>query len=131
MLNEQLDLNSPYNPNLFNGPGLEKALSSPDYVFHKQRPDVNDSRITVQKRRTRWTKVRATVLNRGYVPLVLRLISWIFSIAALCLAGFITRHSILGGVETRPSTVMAFVVNGIAIFYLPFIAKVHNVSPFC
>jgi hypothetical protein len=121
MLNDQLDLNSPYDPNPFNDPNLEKVLTIPN-----QKPDVNGARHRVQKRRTRWTKIQATILNRGYVPLVLRLISWIFSIAALFLAGFITRESVVGGVETRPSTVMAFVANGIAIFYLPLIAKVYK-----
>ena len=128
MLNDQLDLNSPYNPNPFNDPDLEKVLSSPDYAIRKQRSGVGGNRLALQKRRTRWTKFQATVLNRGYVPLVLRLISWIFAIAALFLAGFITRNSVVGGVETRPSTVMAFVVNGIAIFYLPLIAKVYKCS---
>src|SRR5208282_4585806 len=90
MLNDQLDLDSPYNPNPFNDPDLEKVLSSPDYGIRKQRPSVNGNRDTIQKRKTRWTKFQATILNRGYVPLMLRLISWIFSIAALFLAGFIT-----------------------------------------
>jgi hypothetical protein len=97
-------------------------------MFVKERPDANGKRRSVQRRRTRWTKIQATILNRGYVPLVLRLISLIFSIAALFLAAFITKFSVLGGVGTRPSTFMAFVVNGIAIFYLPLVAKVYLFS---
>ena len=120
MLDDQLDLNSPYDPNPFNHPDLENVLAI--------RKPKADNRYRVQKRRSNWTKVKATVLHRGYVPLMLRLISWIFSIAALFLAAFITRESVVGGVETRPSTVMAFVANGIAIFYLPWIAKVYKCS---
>jgi hypothetical protein len=93
-------------------------------MFVKERSDANGKRRSVQRRRARWTKFQTTVLNRGYVPLVLRLISLIFSIAALFLAAFITKFSVVGGVGTRPSTVMAFVVNGIAIFYLPLVARV-------
>lgn len=124
MLNKQLDLDSPYDPNPFDDPGLENGIKSPDFNLIKGGPDVNGTRHCIQRRKTRWTKFKATILNRGYVPLVLRLISCIFSIAALFLAGFITRASVLGGVGTRPSTVMAFIVNGIAIFYLPLVAKV-------
>lgn len=55
---------------------------------------------------------------------MLRLISLLFAIAALIIAGFITRYSVMGGVETRPSTVMAVVVNGVSVFYLPMVARV-------
>ena len=127
MLNEQLDLDSPYDPNPYNDPDMERVINSEDPMFMNERQDATGIRYSIQRRKSKWTKFRATILNRGYVPLVLRLISWIFSIAALFLAGFITRFSILGGVETRPSTVMAFVVNGIAIFYLPWVAKVFTV----
>jgi hypothetical protein len=126
MLNEQLDLDSPYDANPYNDPDMERVINSEDPMLVKERPDETGNRCSIQRRKSRWTKFQATILNRGYVPLVLRLISWIFSIAALFLAGFITRFSILAGVETRPSTVMAFVVNGIAIFYLPWVAKVFT-----
>jgi hypothetical protein len=123
MLNEQTDLNGPYNPNPFNDPDLENGIASNGHVTRKERHDTNRVLRPAQKRKSRLAKVQTIVLNRGSVPLVLRFISWIFSIAALVLAGLITRDSVRGGVETRPSTVMAFVVNGIAIFYLPWVAK--------
>ena len=123
MLNEQLDLDSPYNPKPFNERRLEE-IASENYMTRKQRLDTEDN----LQRRTKSAKFQAIVLNRGYVPLVLRFISWIFAIVALFLAGYITRYSMLGGVDTRPSTVMAFVVNGIAIFYLPLVAKVYPFS---
>jgi hypothetical protein len=121
MLNIQQDLDSPYNPNPYNNPDLENPGTS-------DGSQLNDEALAlrgVPKKKTRWTKFKLTVLNRGYVPLVLRLISFFFSLAALFIAGFITRFSVLGGVETRPSTVMAFVVNAIALFYLPWVAKVY------
>jgi hypothetical protein len=125
MLNEQLDLDSPYNPNPFeHDPETEKALRSHETLLRKSTQGADGLVVTVTKRKTRWTKFQQTVLNRGYVPLVLRLVSLIFAIAALIIAAFITRYSVMGGVETRPSTVMAFAVNGICIFYLPWVAKV-------
>jgi hypothetical protein len=128
MLNEQLDLDSPYNPNPFNDPNLEKATNAQDHEARKEKYEANGRLrpITKAKRKTILLRIQTTILNRGYVPLVLRLISWIFSIAAIFLAGFITKYSILAGIETRPSTVMAFVVNTIALFYLPLIAKVET-----
>lgn len=126
MLNEQLDLDSPYNPNPFeHDPEIEKARESHDSLVRKSMQGANGLVVTIAKRRTRWTKFQQTVLNRGYVPLVLRLISLIFAIAALIIAAFITRHSVMGGVETRPSTVMAFVVNGVCLVYLPWVARVR------
>lgn len=128
MLNEQSDLDGPYNPNPRNDPDIEKVIKSPELNLVKERPKVNGTKHSIVKRKSRRTKFQATILNRGYVPFVLRLISWIFSIAALFLAAFITRFSVLGGIGTRPSTFMAFVVNGIALFYLPWVAKV-NIHP--
>jgi hypothetical protein len=128
MLNEQSNLESPYDPNPFNDPELEHVLNPSDFVIRKERHDTNGTMRSVTKRKTRWTKMQAIILNRGYVPFALRLISWIFSIVALFLAGFITRFSVRDRVATRPSTVMAFVVNGVAIFYLPLVAKVFSVS---
>lgn len=126
MLNEQLDLDSPYNPSPFeHDPDLEKALKSHETFVRKSTQDANGVVVTVTKRKTRWTKFQQTVLNRGYVPLVLRLISLVFAIAALTIAVFITKYSTMGGVETRPSTVMAFLVNGVCLFYLPWVAKVQ------
>ena len=128
MLNEQLDLNSPYNPNPFNDPELAKVITNTDFTIRKEnRHDTSWTRRAIVKRRPFLTKVKIHILSRGYVPFTLRLISWIFSIIALFLAGFITRFSVRGNEETRPSTVMAFVVNGIAIFYLPWVARVRAV----
>ena len=125
MLNEQLDLDSPYDPNPFeHDPEIEKARKSHDTLVRKSTQGANGLTVTLTKKKTRWTKFQQTVLNRGYVPLVLRLISLIFAIAALIIAAFITRYSVMGGVNTRPSTVMAFAVNGICMFYLPWVARV-------
>jgi hypothetical protein len=123
MLNDQIDLDSPYNPNPLNNPDLE-ARGSGNSTIKKEIHDVNGIKRTTKKRKTWLTRMEASVLNRGYVPLVLRLISYLFSVIALFLAGFITRFSIMGGVATRPSTVMAMVVNAVALFYIPWVAKV-------
>ena len=125
MLNQQLDLDSPYNPSPFlHDPEIEKGRQSRDTLIRKSTQGPNGTVVTMTKRKTRWTKFQQTVLNRGYVPLMLRMISLIFAIAALIIAGFITRYSVMGGVGTRPSTVMAFVVNGVSVFYLPMVARV-------
>lgn len=123
MLNNQTDLDTPYNPNPFGNSDLE-ARKSKDSAVRKEILDANGVTRTIQKRKTRLTKIEATVLNRGYVPLVLRLISYIFSVLAIILAGLITRFSVRSGVETRPSTVMAMIVNAVALFYIPWVAKV-------
>lgn len=123
MLNNQTDLDTPYNPNPFGKLDLE-ARHSKDSPVRKEIHDANGLTRIIQKRKTRLTKMEATVLNRGYVPLMLRLISYIFSVVAIILAGLITRFSVRGGVETRPSTVMAFIVNAVALFYIPWVAKV-------
>jgi hypothetical protein len=131
MLNDQADLNSPYNPNPFNDPELSKVITDANFVISKDnRNDTNGPHRAVKKRKTLWAKVRLHILSRGYVPFTLRLISWIFAIIALFLAAFITRFSVLGGEDTRPSTVMAFVVNAIAIFYLPWVARVPFILVF-
>lgn len=131
MLNQQLDLDSPYNPSPFlHDPEIENARSeSHDTLIRKSTQGPNGTVVTVTKRKTHWIKFQQTILNRGYVPLVLRLISLIFAIAALVIAGFITRYSVMGGVETRPSTVMAFVVNVVSVFYLPMVARVRPLDP--
>ena len=126
MLREQSDLDSPYNPNLcdnnaeVDGKEMDRRLlSSKDGTA-----TAGTIGTPMGRRKTTLAKIRYSILNRGYIPLVLRLISLIFSIVAVMLAAFITRNSVEGGIRTRPSTVMAFVVNAIAIFYLPWAARV-------
>src|ERR1700686_567728 len=80
-LNKQSDLDSPYNPNPFNIPDLESTGIYEEVEGAEGEP-------SQLKRKTLWKRIKLTVLNRGYVPLVLRLISFIFSIAALLLAAF-------------------------------------------
>lgn len=130
MLNDQLDLESPYNPNPLDDPELAQVIADTNFVIQKEnRLDTIGTHRAVKKRKTLWAKVRLHILGRGYVPFTLRLVSWIFAIIALFLAAFITRFSVRGGEATRPSTVMAFVVNAIAIFYLPWVARVMPTFP--
>jgi hypothetical protein len=120
MLNEQQDLDSPYNPNPFGDMDPEKSGAVPE------TDDLVDALSVLRgsKRLTKMAKFQREILNRGYVPLVLRFISLFFAIIALFLCGFITKFSILGGIQTRPSTAMAFAVNAICLAYLPWVAKV-------
>jgi hypothetical protein len=123
MLDEQSNLNGPYDPNPFNDPDLEKTLNTTD-LTKQHAHEVNGTRGSLSKLKSRKSQVQAIILNKGYIPLILRLISWMFSIAALILAAKITRDSVKGGLSTRPSTILALVVNAVAIFYLPWVAKV-------
>src|SRR5579859_1457642 len=108
-LNEQIDLDSPYEPNPFSDPNLEKGHAANGKGGHARHDTI--ASLVPSKRKTLLDKFQFMILNRGFVPLVLRFISLIFSIAALFLAGFITKFSMLAQVQTRPSTVMAFAVN--------------------
>jgi hypothetical protein len=55
------------------------------------------------------------------VPLTFRSIVWIFSLLALSLAGSIFHMSSVYSVEQKASTVMAIVVDAIALLYLIYI----------
>jgi len=120
MLNQQNDLDSPYNPNPLSDEDREKGADVPE------TDDLGDmaSVIRGSKRLSRLAKFQSMLLNRGYIPLVLRFVSLFFAITALFLACFITKYSILGNIQTRPSTGMAFAVNAISLVYLPWVAKV-------
>jgi hypothetical protein len=126
MLREQSNLEGPWNPNPFDEANDEEKGIDNGVPGSKERKTTVGTLGILAPKKTAWQKVRYSILNRGYIPLVLRFISLIFSILAVILAAFITRNSVEGGVETRPSTVMAFVVNGIAIFYLPWAARVRS-----
>jgi hypothetical protein len=127
MLREQSDLDGPYNPNPFDDdPNADEEGPDGELLSPTDRNVATGASRSSARRRSTWAKVRHSVLNRGYVPLVLRLVSLIFAILAVMLAAFITRNSVKGGVETRPSTIMAFFVNAVAIFYLPWAARVFH-----
>ena len=120
MLNQQLDLDSPYNPNPFKTQDPEKGEDVPET---NDLADT-DGVIRGSKRLTRMAKFQKQILNRGYIPLALRFISLFFAIVALFLCSWITKFSVRGGIQMRPSTVMAFAVNAISLVYLPWIARV-------
>jgi hypothetical protein len=126
MLREQSNLDGPWNPNPFDEANDAEKGGDDGLPGSRERKTTVGSLGILAPKKTTWQKVRYTILNRGYIPLVLRFISLIFSILAVILAAFITRNSVEGGVETRPSTVMAFVVNIIAVFYLPWAARVRS-----
>lgn len=129
MLRQQSNLDDPYNPNPFdNDANADENGVDGELLSSKDRRGTGGTIAsqTAGRRKTAWAKIRYSILNRGYIPLVLRFVSLIFSILAVILAVFITRTSVVGGVATRPSTVMAFVVNGISVFYLPWAARVFR-----
>ena len=61
------------------------------------------------------------LLNSPIVPLTFRSIIWLLSLLALALAGSIFHMSIVHSVEQKASTVMAIVVDAIALVYLIYI----------
>ena len=61
------------------------------------------------------------LLNSPMVPLTFRSIIWSLSLVALALAGSIFRMSRAYGVEQKASTVMAIVVDALALLYLIYI----------
>lgn len=61
------------------------------------------------------------LLNNPMVPLGFRAIIWILSLLALILAVSVFRHSTTYNLAQRPSTIMAIVVDVIALIYLVWI----------
>jgi len=61
------------------------------------------------------------LLNSPMVPLTFRSIIWSLSLVALALAGSIFHMSMAYGVEQKASTVMAIVVDALALVYLIYI----------
>ena len=65
------------------------------------------------------------LLRSGYAPLIFRLINLTMCITALALAGSITRQEMQFGLSHRPSTILALLVNSLAIIYLPIVTWVR------
>jgi len=61
------------------------------------------------------------LLNSPMVPLTFRSIIWSLSLVALALAGNIFHMSMAYGVEQKASTIMAIVVDALALVYLIYI----------
>lgn len=61
------------------------------------------------------------LLNSPIVPLTFRAIIWLLSLLALSLAGSIFHMSDARNVEQKASTIMAIVVDAIALVYLIYI----------
>ncbi|KAI5792237.1 hypothetical protein FPQ18DRAFT_259464, partial [Pyronema domesticum] len=76
---------------------------------------------TKQKKRNWWQKFYATLLNSPIVPLTCRSIIWLLSLLALSFAANIFHLSLQSNIEQKASTVMAIVVDGIALLYLIYI----------
>ena len=123
ILTQQNNLDTPYDPRPWESDsGHEKQSTLANWNPHDPKPSTARTRT---KTRTLWGALNRTLLHKGYIPLALRLTAFIFAVIALILAAYITKYSIRGNIEERPSTIMAFVVNTVALFYLPWIAKVN------
>ena len=62
-----------------------------------------------------------TLLRNPIIPLIFRLIIWVFSLIALALGGSIFHLSRIEGFSQRPSTLMAIIVDIIALVYILYI----------
>ncbi|KAH0539138.1 hypothetical protein FGG08_004310 [Glutinoglossum americanum] len=73
------------------------------------------------KRRVWYVRAQRTLLRNPIIPLVFRLIIWLFSLIALALGGSIFHISETEGFSQRPSTLMAIIVDIIALVYILYI----------
>src|SRR5437667_11778907 len=62
-----------------------------------------------------------TLLRNPIIPLIFRLIIWFFSLIALALGGSIFHISEKEGFSQRPSTLMAIIVDIIALVYILYV----------
>ncbi|KAF8477150.1 hypothetical protein BDZ91DRAFT_769371 [Kalaharituber pfeilii] len=84
----------------------------------------NDDDLLFVSRKTRriWYKrIHVMLLNNPMVPLTFRAIIWVLSLLALALAVSVYQYSNEYGVSQKPSTVMAIVVDVVALIYLVWI----------
>lgn len=110
-LAEQPDLNAPWLARDSRDPENEGASSGDDpmEIFGKK------------KRRIWYKRIHIMLLNSPMVPLFFRSIIWTLSLIALALAGSIYRLSWSFGVQQKASTIMAIVVDALALVYLIYI----------
>jgi hypothetical protein len=102
------------NDNLgdYSGPWRGKLLEgdSPEYPLHNHG------------RREAWFKrFHNQLLRSPIVPLILRMIVWSFSLAALALGGSIQHLAEKGHHSEGPSALMAIIVDAVALVYLIYI----------
>lgn len=58
------------------------------------------------------------LLNNPMIPMTLRGSTWILSLISLSLAGSLYHYSHLFGLKQTPSTIIAIVVDAVALIYL-------------
>ncbi|KAH8155330.1 uncharacterized protein LAJ45_00340 [Morchella importuna] len=84
--------------------------------------DTDDGLLISAKRRRIWYKrIYTMLLNNPAVPLTFRALIWVLSLLALALASSVFQLSNQYGFDQKPSTVMAIVVDVIALIYLIYI----------
>ncbi|KAI9840646.1 MAG: hypothetical protein M1838_003957 [Thelocarpon superellum] len=94
------NLEGPWNPD---GHALEQAAEG--MLFSSR------------KRKEMWKSFLRGLMNNPMVPLIFRLIIWIFSLTALALGASIYTLSRQRGFAQRPSTLMAIIFDAIALIY--------------
>ncbi|KAF8469008.1 hypothetical protein BDZ91DRAFT_721560 [Kalaharituber pfeilii] len=70
--------------------------------------------------------IQVMLLNNPMVPLTFRAIIWVLSLLALALAVSVYQYSNEYGVSQKPSTVMAIVVDVVALIYLDTVSEVSG-----
>ena len=73
------------------------------------------------KQKAWWQRVQRVILRNPIVPLIIRMIVWLFSLIALTLGGLIYHHRSLSKVEQVASPEMAIIVDVVALVYILYI----------
>lgn len=76
---------------------------------------------TKTRNRTCYQSMKITLINSAMVPLAFRAFIWILSLLALAFAGSIFKMSQEKGVQQKPSTFMAIIIDAFALIYLIYI----------
>ncbi|KAL8744566.1 MAG: hypothetical protein Q9190_003201 [Brigantiaea leucoxantha] len=100
-----------------NGPDYSKP-----WLAEAEDRDVENARGFRAKRKVWWKRAQHVLIRKPLIPLILRSIVWIFSMAALCLAASIHHMTDnVAGIGNVASTEMAIIVDVIALMYLLYI----------
>lgn len=108
-LDEQGDLDGPWLANN-RDPENDGGSNDDDLLF-----------VSAKTRRRWYKRIHIMLLNNPMVPLTFRAITWTLSLVALALAVSVYQHSNEYDVPQKPSTVMAIVVDVVALIYLIWI----------
>lgn len=83
--------------------------------------DIEDPMKSVRRQQLWYNRIQRSLLRSPGVPLILRLTVWVFSLAALALGGSIQHLSSSFGSPRTSSSLMAIIVDAVALVYLVYI----------